>query len=60
MARHFLKAGLTGVVIVVLDKLFVPLAAEYLCLINCGINVVLVIAVIPIVESKLKKRFNLP
>ena len=60
MGKWLLRMGIIGTVIVILDKLLLPISPEYLSMINSGINVALIIAIIPIVEGKLKRYFNLP
>lgn len=59
MARLFIIISLISGFIVVFDKLWAPLEAEWLSMINMSVEVVLIILVIPIVEHKLKKKFNL-
>ena len=58
MGKWLLRMGIIGIAVTVADKLLIPWEPFILSMVNMGIQVLLIIAIIPIIENKLKSKFN--
>lgn len=58
MAVLWLKWGIVLFVLIIISKLFMPIAQEDLSLIHAGIGLVTLFLAIPIVEKELKEKFD--
>ncbi|MGI5825560.1 MAG: SdpI family protein [Bacillota bacterium] len=60
MAKWLIIMSLISGVVVVVDKIIAPLSPEWLSMINLNFEMILLIFIVPIIESKLKKKFDKP